>query len=62
VPLSDRVEWAVYSLLSTAGPLSETAFLQRVAGIFNARDLPDEALVRACLQSYRSRRARPTGS
>jgi hypothetical protein len=55
VPLSDRVEWAVYSLLSTAGPLSETAFLQRVAGIFSGPDLPDEALVRACLQSYRSR-------
>ncbi len=55
VPLSDRVEWAVYSLLSTAGPLSETAFLQRIAGIFSGQDLPDEALVRACLQSYRSR-------
>jgi hypothetical protein len=55
VPLADRVEWAVYSLLSTAGPLSEGAFLQRIAGIFNGRDLPDEALVRACLQSYRSR-------
>jgi hypothetical protein len=55
VPLADRVEWAVYSLLSTAGPLSEAAFLQRVAGIFSSNDLPDEALVRACLQSYRSR-------
>jgi len=55
VPLADRVEWSVFSLLSTAGPLSETAFLQRIAGIFSAHDLPDEALVRACLQSYRSR-------
>jgi hypothetical protein len=55
VPLADRVEWAVYSLLSTAGPLSEAAFLQRIAGIFSSNDLPDEALVRACLQSYRSR-------
>lgn len=55
VPLSDRVEWAVYSLLSTAGPLSEAAFLQRIAGLFQGADLPDEALVRACLQSYRSR-------
>jgi hypothetical protein len=54
VPLADRVEWAVFSLLSTAGPLSESAFLQRIAGLFGA-DLPDEALVRACLQSYRSR-------
>jgi hypothetical protein len=55
VPLADRVEWAVYSLLSTAGPLSESSFLQRIAGLFTGHDLPDETLVRACLQSYRSR-------
>ncbi|MEA2607215.1 MAG: hypothetical protein QOI00_1972 [Chloroflexota bacterium] len=54
-PLADRVEWAVFSLLSTAGPMSESSFLQRVAGIFTGHDLPDETLVRACLQSYRSR-------
>jgi hypothetical protein len=54
-PLADRVEWAVFSLLSTAGPLSEAAFLQRIASLFTGHDLPDEALVRACLQSYRSR-------
>ena len=55
VPLADRVEWAVYSLLSTAGPLSESAFFERIAALFTGHDLPDEALVRACLQSYRSR-------
>ena len=54
VPLADRVEWAVFSLLSTAGPLSEAAFLDRVTGLFTGPDLPDEALVRACLDSYRS--------
>jgi hypothetical protein len=54
-PLADRVEWAVFSLLSTAGPLSESSFLQRIAGLFTGHDLPDENLVRACLQSYRSR-------
>jgi hypothetical protein len=54
-PLADRVEWAVFSLLSTAGPLSEAAFLQRIANLFTGHDRPDEALVRACLQSYRSR-------
>jgi hypothetical protein len=54
-PLADRVEWAVFSLLSTAGPLSETAFLQRIATLFTGHDLPDETLVRSCLQSYRSR-------
>jgi hypothetical protein len=59
VPLADRVEWAVYSLLSTAGPLSEGAFLDRVAGLFTGPDLPDEALVRACLESYRSMASTP---
>lgn len=54
VPLSDRVEWAVFSLLSTAGPLSEAAFLERIGGLFTGPDLPDEGLVRACLESYRS--------
>jgi hypothetical protein len=55
IPLADRVEWAVYSLLSTAGPLAERAFFERVAALFSGHDLPDEALVRACLASYRSR-------
>ncbi|MHB8890791.1 MAG: hypothetical protein ACYC65_01965 [Candidatus Limnocylindrales bacterium] len=59
VPLADRVEWAVYSLLSTAGPLSEGAFMDRVAGLFTGPDLPDEALVRACLESYRSMASTP---
>jgi hypothetical protein len=54
-PLADRVEWAVFSLLSTSGPMSESAYLQRIAGLFTGHDLPDETLVRACLQSYRSR-------
>jgi len=52
--LADRVEWAVFSLLSTAGPLSEAAFYDRISGMFVGHDLPDEALVQACLDSYRS--------
>ena len=59
VPLADRVEWAVFSLLSTAGPLSESVFLDRVAGLFTGPDLPDEELVRACLESYRSLASTP---
>ncbi|MBI2780489.1 MAG: hypothetical protein HYX55_01675 [Chloroflexi bacterium] len=54
IPLADRVEWAVYSLLSTAGPIAEGAFFERVAALFTGHDLPDETLVRACLTSYRS--------
>jgi hypothetical protein len=53
IPLADRVEWAVYSLLSTAGPIAETAFFERVASLFTGHDLPDEGLVRASLASYR---------
>ncbi len=54
LPLSDRVEWAVYSLLSTSGPLDESAFLERIGSLFRGSDLPGEGLVRACLASYRS--------
>lgn len=59
VPLSDRVEWAVYSLLSAGGPLSEAAFLERIGGLFTGPDLPDDGLVRACLESYRSLASTP---
>ena len=54
VPLADRVEWAVFSLLSTSGPMTETAFFERMASLFGGHDLPDDGLVRACLESYRS--------
>ena len=49
----------MYSLLSTAGPLAEGAFLDRIASLFTGHDLPDEGLVRACLASYRSRASTP---
>ncbi len=57
--LADRVEWAVFSLLSTAGPMSEAAFYERIATMFTGHDLPDETLVRACLESYRSADSTP---
>jgi hypothetical protein len=59
LPLADRVEWAVYSLLSTAGPISETAFFERIASMFGGHDLADDGLVRACLESYRSMASTP---
>ena len=58
-PLADRVEWSVFSLLSTAGPLPESAFFERIAAMFTGHDLADEALVRACLDSYRSSTSTP---
>ncbi len=51
-PLSDRLEWAVFSLLSTSGGLTEAAFIDRIGGMFKGHDTPDEELVRACLESY----------
>jgi hypothetical protein len=60
IPLADRVEWAVYSLLSTAGPIAEAAFFERIAALFSGHDLPDELLVRACLASYRSPASTPS--
>jgi hypothetical protein len=59
LPLADRVEWAVFSLLSTGGRLSEAAFNERIAALFTGHDLPDEALVAACLESYRSLASTP---
>jgi hypothetical protein len=58
-PLADRVEWAVFSLLSTSGPFSEAAFYERMATMFTGHDLPDETLVHACLESYRSMASTP---
>lgn len=59
VPLADRVEWAVFSLLSTAGPLSESAFYDRIGSLFGGHDMPDHGLVQACLESYRSLASTP---
>ncbi len=59
VPLSDRVEWAVFSLLATASRVSEPAFRDRIAALFTGPDEPDEAFVRACLESYRGRSDEP---
>ncbi len=51
-PLADRVEWAVFSLLSSGGHMSERAAIDRTAGLFKGGDVPDGALIEACLASY----------
>ncbi|MGD0121963.1 MAG: hypothetical protein ABSC46_05340 [Candidatus Limnocylindrales bacterium] len=51
-PLADRVEWAVFSLLSAGGHLTERAAIDRTAGLFKGGDVPDGALIEACLASY----------
>jgi hypothetical protein len=52
-PLSDRLEWAVYGLLSTSSAMEETTFFERVARMFRGHDTPDPELVRRVLESYR---------
>ncbi|MDQ2688819.1 MAG: hypothetical protein M3Y29_00905, partial [Chloroflexota bacterium] len=51
-PLADRVEWATWSILSTAGRIDETGFFDRVFRLFPGIQAPDEELVRACLAAY----------
>ena len=51
-PLVDRVEWAVFSLLSSAGHLTERAAIDRTAALFKGHEVPDGALIQACLNSY----------
>ena len=60
-PLSDRLEWAVFSLLSTTDGITEAAFYDRVAGMFRGYDAPDEEIVRACLESHAIQDAGPDG-
>ncbi len=52
-PLSDRVEWAVYSLLSTSGGIAADKFNDRITSMFRGHDTPDDELIRACVESYR---------
>ena len=58
-PLADRVEWAVFSLLSSAGHLTERAAIDRTAALFKGHDVPDGALIEACLNSYLSPSSTP---
>jgi hypothetical protein len=51
-PLADRVEWAVFSLLSSSRQMTEAAVFERTLSMFQDRDAPDAALLRACLDSY----------
>lgn len=53
LPLADRVEWAVFSLLSTGGPITQSALVERIVAMFPGHDQPDEPLILACLESYR---------
>ncbi|HET7645575.1 MAG TPA: hypothetical protein VFM03_03755 [Candidatus Limnocylindria bacterium] len=51
-PLTDRVERAAWSVLSTAGRIDEDGFLDRIYALFPGLAAPDEELVRATLDAY----------
>ena len=53
-PLSERLEWGIFSLLSTSGGISQASFDERVARLFRGPETADPELVRACLESYRT--------
>ncbi len=52
-PLSDRLEWAAFGLLSASEGIDENVFFERVTRMFGGHDTPDPELVRAILDSYR---------
>jgi hypothetical protein len=51
-PLADRVEWATWSILSTAGRIDDMGLVDRIYRLFPGLQAPDEELVRACMASY----------
>ncbi len=51
-PLSDRLEWAVFSLLGAGASVPEAAVRARVEETFVGADAPEPWLVDACLASY----------
>ena len=51
--LADRLEWAIFGLLSTSSGISEDSFFERISRMYRGFDTPDEEIVRAILDSYR---------
>lgn len=51
-PLEDRVEWGVWTLLSSARELDMRTALRRAYGLFRGLETPDRELVLRCLGSY----------
>ena len=53
-PLSERVEWGIFSLLTTSGGITRAAFDERISRLFRGPETTDAELVEASLRSYRS--------
>ncbi len=52
--LSERLEWSIFSLLSTSGGITRAAFDDRVGRLFRGPETVDPELVQTILESYRS--------
>jgi hypothetical protein len=53
-PLSERLEWGIFSLLSTSGGITDEAFEERVSRLYRGPETADAELVATTLESYRS--------
>jgi hypothetical protein len=51
-PLDDRVEWAVWGLLSASREIEARGVLRRVYALFRGAETPDRELIERCLASY----------
>ena len=60
-PLSERLEWGIFSLLSTSGGITPEAFEERVRHLYRGPETADAELVVTTLESYRSRQPREDG-
>jgi hypothetical protein len=53
-PLDDRVEWAVWGLLSSAREVDTRSLLRRVYALFRGIETPDRELIERCIAAYAS--------
>jgi hypothetical protein len=51
-PLGDRVEWAVWGILSSTRDVDTRSLLRRVYGLFRGIETPDRELVERCVAAY----------
>lgn len=52
-PLSERVEWGIFSLLSTSGGITDISFRERIGRLYRGPETIDSETIDAILDSYR---------
>jgi hypothetical protein len=51
-PLDDRVEWAVWGVLSATREVETRSLLKRIYALFRGVETPDRELIERCIASY----------